>query len=74
MEHEGACVGSDPDIFFLDKHIEKAKVICADCHRRSLCQGYGLLHNLPFGVWGGLSRQDRVELLGSTIDIRHITE
>jgi len=65
---EGACRGEDPGIFF---HPEgergparaareaAAKAICAQCPVVSQCAAHALEVREPYGVWSGLSEDDR---------------
>lgn len=72
---ESACVDVDPEIFFLPDRIRgveklryeaRAKAICADCTVREQCLQYSLEREEPFGVWGGLSEDERFRLLKKT--------
>lgn len=59
----------DPDKFFPDrkllgktaynKTIEQAKAICARCAGKIGCQLFALENQQDFGVWGGLSEEER---------------
>ncbi|WP_405498284.1 WhiB family transcriptional regulator [Streptomyces sp. NBC_00096] len=40
-----------------------AKRICAGCPVREACLGYALRTREPFGVWGGLTEEERRALL-----------
>ena len=65
---EGACRGEDPSIFF---HPEgergparaareaAAKAVCANCPVVNECASHALAVREPYGVWGGLSEDDR---------------
>ncbi len=64
----GSCRGEDPAVFF---HPEgergparaareaAAKAICASCPVRIQCAEHSLAVREPYGVWGGLSEDDR---------------
>ncbi|MDQ5874483.1 MAG: WhiB family transcriptional regulator [Actinomycetota bacterium] len=57
----GVCVGHpDPDLWFPERgrSAEPAKRICARCPVREECLEWALQHE-DFGVWGGLSAQER---------------
>ena len=68
-----ACRGMDVDIFYhpwgersrrrVDR-IDRAKKICRQCPVILECAKYALEAREPYGVWGGLSEDDRVDLLG----------
>lgn len=64
----GACVGADPDVFFPSgaltppeqaKQIGKAKTVCQNCDLRIECLEGALERNEPYGVWGGLTGNER---------------
>lgn len=56
-----------PDIFFpedIDYRMAKseimlAKSICFDCPIKGLCGEYGMMADEPFGIWGGMTAQER---------------
>ncbi|HEV8648151.1 MAG TPA: WhiB family transcriptional regulator [Actinomycetes bacterium] len=41
----------------------EAKRICLVCPVRAPCAAYALAHREPYGVWGGLSEDDRERIL-----------
>ena len=65
---QGSCRGADPDLFF---HPEgergparagretAAKAICASCPVLQQCAAHALAVREPYGVWGGMSEEDR---------------
>ncbi|MBT1017538.1 WhiB family transcriptional regulator [Canibacter sp. lx-72] len=63
---KAACLTVDPELFFpagttgnsLDQ-IEAAKAVCARCVVTDMCLRYALDSNQDFGVWGGLSEEER---------------
>lgn len=67
----GACRGEDPAVFF---HPEgergpvrqareaAAKAICATCPVLDACAAHALAVREPYGVWGGMSEDDREEI------------
>lgn len=67
-QDHGACRESDPTIFFhpqnergtrrLQREIA-AKRVCAGCSVRLECADYAIRAREPFGVWGGLSEEER---------------
>ncbi len=68
-----ACRGMDDALFFHPpnerkaakaKRIATAKVICQRCPARQDCAAHALRVREPYGVWGGLSEDERAELLG----------
>ena len=64
----GACRGADPNIFFppegergpaREAREKAAKAICASCPVRVTCAEHALSVREPYGVWGGLSEDER---------------
>jgi WhiB family redox-sensing transcriptional regulator len=69
---QGACRGADADLFFHpegergpSKHVRDtlAKAVCARCPVLDKCREHALRVREPYGVWGGLSEDDREALL-----------
>lgn len=69
---QGACRGADPDIFFhpegergsARRNRERAaKAVCAGCPVVAECAAHALSVREPYGVWGGMSEDDREALL-----------
>lgn len=66
---------SDPDLFFpigttgpaLDQ-IETAKAICRPCLVRKQCLRWALETQQETGVWGGLSEEERRDLLAGKLE------
>lgn len=65
---QAACHLLDPDLFFPTKNTaivsatNAARRVCAGCPVRDECLEYALANNERWGVWGGLTRQERVRL------------
>lgn len=67
------CLGLDTETFFIPnekitrsqkaKRVYEAKQICRQCPIRQQCLKYALDHEILSGVWGGVSEEDRVQLL-----------
>lgn len=64
----GACNAADPEMFFhpdgerggsRQRRIDKAKQVCATCPVLEMCRAYVLSHKEPYGVWGGMSEEER---------------
>ncbi len=60
----------DPDIFFpigttgpALEQAEAAKTICIECEVRETCLAWALETGQDTGVWGGLSEEERRDLL-----------
>ena len=58
------CAETDPDAFFPETggSAEEAKRICRSCKVRAECLAYALERGEGFGIWGGLTTQERREL------------
>jgi WhiB family transcriptional regulator, redox-sensing transcriptional regulator len=60
------CAGTDPAAFYSEtpKAIAVAKAVCEECPVRDECREHAIETHEPFGVWGGLSADDRARLSG----------
>lgn len=58
------CAQSDSEVFFPKKggRSAAAKRICDRCPSKTPCLAYALEKDERFGIWGGLSRQERERL------------
>jgi len=58
------CATSDPDAFFPEKggDVYAPKRVCAACGVRAQCLQYALDRGERFGVWGGLTANERTRL------------
>jgi WhiB family redox-sensing transcriptional regulator len=43
-----------------------AKAICASCPVIAACRAHALAVQEPYGIWGGLSEDDRLAIIGKT--------
>lgn len=59
-----ACRGSDPAKFFVTVGVnaDEAKAVCARCVVREPCLDYALQTHEGFGIWGGLSPEERNQI------------
>jgi WhiB family redox-sensing transcriptional regulator len=66
------CRTTDPEVFFHPEHEragarrrrqQKAKRICADCPVRDACRTAAIRNREGYGVWGGMSEDERSALL-----------
>jgi len=65
---QGSCRGEDPAVFFHPEgergparaaRERAAKAVCASCPVMKQCADHALAVREPYGVWGGLSEEDR---------------
>lgn len=58
-----ACRGQDPAVFFPDRGrgelIAQAQAVCDNCPVREACADYADGNGEQYGVWGGLSTEQR---------------
>lgn len=69
----GACRGMNVEHFFHPanerrrtkaRRIDQAKIICASCPVIDACAQWALRTGEPYGIWGGLSEEERADRLG----------
>jgi len=69
---QGACRGEDPETFFHPEgergprrrnRESAAKAVCARCPVVARCAAHALAVREPYGVWGGMSEDDREAIL-----------
>lgn len=70
-QQEGACRQASPDTFFhpegergpsRERRVERAKAVCATCPVLQTCRDHALRVREPYGVWGGLTEDERQEI------------
>ncbi|MFG2374941.1 WhiB family transcriptional regulator [Streptomyces sp. NPDC048504] len=63
-QQEALCAQTGADFFFPEpgSSVREAKRICGMCPIRSACLEYALDNDERFGVWGGLSEKERLEI------------
>ncbi|WP_062293836.1 WhiB family transcriptional regulator [Demequina phytophila] len=75
-QYEGACRAADPNLFFHPegergaarrRRAEAAKEFCANCPVLDTCRERSLQAREPFGVWGGLSEDERHAILAGRL-------
>ncbi len=78
-QDHGACRDYDSTLFFHPQNERgsarlrrdrAAKRVCATCAVRLECADYAVRAREPYGVWGGLSEEER-ELIYARLDARH---
>lgn len=74
-QQSGACRGLPAEMFFHPdgergpsrrKRENSAKAICASCPVIQQCRTHALAVQEPYGIWGGLSEDDRFNILERT--------
>jgi WhiB family redox-sensing transcriptional regulator len=69
---QAACRTADGELFFhpegergprKDRRDALAKAVCATCPVITQCRAHALRVREPYGVWGGLSEEDREAIL-----------
>ena len=60
-QERALCAQTDPEAFFPEKggSTREAKRVCLTCDVRDECLEYALQHDERFGIWGGLSPNER---------------
>ncbi len=67
-----ACVGMNSEVFFHPSgergsqraaRAERAKAVCRGCAVLQQCRDHALATREPYGVWGGLTEEERFDLL-----------
>ena len=63
-QERSACFGIDPDVFFpiSEEEAGPALAFCSACTIRSECLSWALKNGERYGVWGGLTEQQRRRL------------
>jgi WhiB family redox-sensing transcriptional regulator len=64
---DALCAEVDPSIFFPDDEhhyvaLDAAKRVCGRCAVAAECLAYALATDQRYGVWGGLTRHERIPL------------
>ena len=71
-QYKGACRDLDPEKFFHPdgergprrrNRENAAKAVCATCPVIAACRAHALAVQEPYGIWGGLSEDDRAVIL-----------
>lgn len=63
-QDRAACFGVDPDLFFpvSEEEAGPALTFCNTCRIREECLAWALKNGERYGVWGGLTEQQRRRL------------
>lgn len=72
-QSQAACRGMDSSIFFhpraertvaRENRINAAKAVCRECPVIEQCLDHAIRVREPYGIWGGLSEEERASTLG----------
>jgi WhiB family transcriptional regulator, redox-sensing transcriptional regulator len=79
-QHLGACKDLPSEFFFhpdgergarrRNREI-RAKAVCSTCPVLQQCRKHALSIQEPYGIWGGLSEDDRLEILSARSSALH---
>ena len=63
----GACLSADPELFFpigssgpAAGQVSSALHVCASCAVRQQCLDFAMQMNVPDGIWGGTTPEERI--------------
>lgn len=68
-QFQGACRTTSPEVFFHPEgergparriRDERAKQVCASCPVLTQCRTHALSVREPYGVWGGMTEEERL--------------
>jgi WhiB family redox-sensing transcriptional regulator len=75
-----ACVGESPELFFPDGNtgpallqIEEAEVVCRRCEVTVTCLKWAIESSQDYGVWGGMSENERRAFKSRNARVRRAT-
>jgi WhiB family redox-sensing transcriptional regulator len=75
-QYDGACRDAEPAVFFHPegergaarrRRAEAAKAICSRCPVLVECRAHALRVREPYGVWGGLTEEERAAHMDPTL-------
>ena len=73
-QHEGLCRTRSPELFFHPDgergavkraREERATALCHECPVKAQCRAHALGVPEPYGVWGGLTEEEREQILAA---------
>jgi WhiB family redox-sensing transcriptional regulator len=72
---QAACKGADPRLFFptQDEPVREAIAVCRACPVRQECADHAIAND-EYGIWGGLSRNQRRRIRGQRVKGRRLHE
>lgn len=68
MTEIAACSGRDPEMWFpkrpdLLEEVARAQAVCEGCPIKTPCREHALDNKERYGIWGGLTENERLQLL-----------
>ena len=60
---DAVCAQTDPELFFARGQHFAAKAVCVGCPIKQQCLTEALDAEIEFGVWGGMSAPERLDVL-----------
>jgi WhiB family redox-sensing transcriptional regulator len=81
-QYQGACRDLPSEMFFHPdgergprrrNRENTAKAVCASCPVIAACRAHALAVQEPYGIWGGLSEDDRLAIINKPIGISQAT-
>ncbi len=75
-QERAACRGIEPEIFFpiSDEEAGPAKAICGACEARQQCLLFSFQNRERYGVWGGVTEKERIEMVRRGVAQRMLQE
>lgn len=75
-QERAACRGIEPEIFFpiSDDEAGPAKAICGACESRTQCLLFSFQNRERYGVWGGVTEKERIEMVRRGVAQRMLQE
>jgi WhiB family redox-sensing transcriptional regulator len=75
-QENAACRGIEPEIFFpiSDEEAAPAKAICGGCDAREECLLFSFQNKERYGVWGGVTEKERIEMVRRGVASRMLEE
>lgn len=66
-QDDAACREAETSIFLMDQYfpgtreLEQARSVCHSCAVRPQCLDYAISTSQDYGIWGGMTAQERLE-------------
>lgn len=75
-QKHGLCRGVEPEVFFpvSEEDAWRAKEICTGCAVQESCLVYSLHNRERYGVWGGITEKERLDMFRRGVAQRVLAE